>query len=216
VKNYREERELTAMLLVDVSRSTYFGTSDQLKSELATELAPVLAFSAVANNDKIGLIMFTDQIELFVPPKKGKKHVLRVIRELVNFAPARRHTDIALALRYMNHIVPRRVICFLLSDFIAEEYEMDLRLTARRHDLVAITITDPAESGLPGVGLMEVEDAETGKRLILDTSTAAGGRRFRQLREEEMENRENLLQSAGVDSIRISTDRPYIQDLSIF
>ncbi len=216
VKNYREERELTAMLLVDVSRSTYFGTGNQLKSDLATELAAVIAFSAVANNDKVGLVMFTDKIELFVPPKKGKKHVLRVIRELLNFTPESRHTDISMALRYMNRIVPRRVICFLLSDFMTDGYEMDLRLTARRHDLVAITITDPAESELPGVGLMEVEDAETGKRLILDTSTATGKRRFRQLRDEEWENRENLLRSARVDSIRLVTDQSYIHELSVF
>ena len=216
VKNYREERELTVMLLMDVSRSNDFGTKGRLRKNLATELGAVLAFSAVANNDKVGLVMFSDHIELFVPPKKGKKHVLRIIRELLDFEPKRSGTDISQVLRFMNSVVTRKVICFLVSDFIADGYDMDLKLTAKRHDLVALPITDPVEKVMPNVGLIESEDAETGKRRLIDTSTGWGKRHYEASVKNALEKREELFRSSGVDYIDIMTNEDYMEKLSVF
>ena len=216
VKHFREERELTVMLLMDVSRSNDFGTTVRLKKNLATELSAVLAFSAVMNNDKVGLVMFSDNIELFVPPKKGKKHVLRIIRELLDFEPKRSGTDISQVLRFMNSVVTRKVICFLVSDFIADGYDTDLKLTAKRHDLVALPITDPVEKVMPNVGLIEIEDAETGKRRLIDTSTGWGKRHYEASVKNALEKREELFRSSGVDYIDIMTNEDYMEKLSVF
>ena len=171
VKRFVEERELTVLLLVDQSPSGQFGTATQLKSEVMAEICALLAFSAIRNNDKVGLILFTDQVEKFVPPKKGKKHVLRVIREMLQHKPEGRSTDIGSALEFLMRVQKRRCVAFLLSDFIAEteSFEKPLKLANRRHDLVTLTIADPTEVRLPALGLLELEDAETGDVMVVDS-----------------------------------------------
>src|SRR5512138_28441 len=169
VKRYVEEREMTAVLLVDLSLSGRFGSTHQLKVDLATEISAVLAFSAIKNNDKIGLLIFTDHVERFIPAKKGKQHVLRVIRELLSFQPVAGGTDLAGALEFLNRVLKRKAVIFLVSDFIDTEFERDLALTRSRHDLIPVRISDPRESTLPDVGLIELEDAETGERVLIDT-----------------------------------------------
>ncbi|MFQ5628135.1 MAG: DUF58 domain-containing protein, partial [bacterium] len=168
IKVFDEERELTVMLLVDASRSADFGTQKQMKGEIAAEICALLAFSAIKNNDKVGLIIFTDKIEIFVPPRKGKKHVLRVIRELLYHKPVGAQTDLSLALEYLSRLITRRAVVFLISDFQDENYEQSLRIASRKHDLIAITITDPREVVLPDVGFIELEDAETGETILID------------------------------------------------
>src|SRR5437868_1394501 len=172
VKRFVEERELTVLLAVDVSGSNQFGSGLQQKREVAAELAAVLAFSAIANNDRVGLIAFTDRVERFVPPRKGTRHVLRLIRDVLFFQPARRGTCLRDALDYANRVLHRRSIVFLLSDFLDEGFERAFKRTGRRHDLIAVRITDPREQDLPAIGLLELEDAETGQRLLLDTKSA--------------------------------------------
>ena len=170
VKVFDEERELTVMLMVDASASGDFGTVEQMKGEIGVELCALLAFSAIQNNDRVGLIIFTDEVEAFIPPKKGKKHVLRVIRELLYFRPTRRGTDIGAALDYLNRVTRRKSVVFLVSDFVASGYERALRVAGRRHDLVAVALQDPRETALPDVGIVELEDAETGEEILVDTS----------------------------------------------
>jgi uncharacterized protein (DUF58 family) len=216
VKRFVEERELTVMLLVDVSGSGAFGTTERLKSELAAELCALLAFSAIKNNDKVGLILFSDRVELFVPPKKGKRHVLRVIRELLYFEPAGRRTDINAALEYLNRVASRRAVAFLVSDFIADDFELHLRLANRRHDLVAIAITDPREIELPRIGLLEIEDAETGERTVIDTWSRRAMRRYTDAATRRLETRRRMFRRLGVDSIEINTGAPYVPELIKF
>jgi uncharacterized protein (DUF58 family) len=204
------------MLVVDVSASGAFGSTERLKSELAAELCALLAFSAIRNNDKVGLILFTDQVELFVPPKKGKRHVLRVIRELLYFEPARRRTDVGQALDYLNRVMRRRAVVFLVSDFIAEGYDRHLTLANRRHDLVAVAITDPRELELPRIGLISLEDAETGEHMVLDTWSRRAARRYARQARGEFEQRRRLFNRLGVDTIEINTGRPYVPELVKF
>src|SRR5207237_231114 len=168
IKRFIEERERTVILLVDASGSNQFGTQQQQKREVAAELAAVLAFSAISNNDKVGLIVFTDRVERFVPPRKGSRHVLRLIRDVLFFQPAHRGTSLRVGLDFLNRLLHRRTIVFLLSDFLDQDFEQSLKRTARHHDLIAIHITDPREEELPSVGLLELEDAETGERVLLD------------------------------------------------
>ncbi len=230
VKKYREERELTIMLCVDLSASGDFGSVDQSKREQAAELASVLAFSATRNNDKVGLILFTDRIEKVIFPKKGRQHVLRVIRDMLFFDPTHRGTDIPMALRYLNKILRRRAIVFLLSDFITEESLAWIRpattpgddlfktmaLTGRRHDLICIILSDPREMELPDVGIITLEDAETGEMVEINTSHA----QVRSLYQHQNANRLEALyqgfRKSGVDNLSISTDRPYINALRGF
>lgn len=216
VKVFDEERELTVMLLVDASRSSEFGTHTQMKGEIAAEICALLAFSAIKNNDKVGLIIFTDKIEKFVPPKKGKKHVLRVVRELLYHKPEGRRTDLALAIEYMNRIVTRRAVAFMISDFQAQDYETALRVAARRHDMIAITITDPRELTLPNVGFIELEDAETGQVLLVDTSDATLRTSFAENAQYSRELRERVLRKINIDRVDIVTDRPYAEPLIKF
>ncbi|GMV97596.1 MAG: DUF58 domain-containing protein [Phycisphaerae bacterium] len=213
VKRYAEEREMTAVLLVDMSLSGRFGSTHRLKIDLATEISAVLAFSAIKNNDKIGLLVFTDRVEKYIPAKKGKQHVLRVIRELLSFEPSAGGTDLAGALEFLNRVLKRKAVVFLVSDFIDTAFERDLALTRSRHDLIPVRISDPRESSLPDVGLIELEDAETGERVLVDTrrrsirdAFAAGGR-------SAAESLAGLLRSMGVESLEVSTDRPYMKDL---
>lgn len=216
VKKYVEERQLTVMLLLDASSSSHFGTTKRFKKELAAEVSAVLAFAAIKNNDRVGLIIFTDRIEKFVPPRKGLHHVLRVVREALYFNPKGRGTDIAGALRHLNNIISRRAIAFVISDFFAEDFKKSLSIANKKHDVVAVTITDPRESELPNAGIVELVDAETGKRYMIDTSSAKiremYGKKAREMREE----RAKAFGSVGVDHIDISTDRAYIDEFIKF
>ncbi|RMF67229.1 MAG: DUF58 domain-containing protein [Calditrichaeota bacterium] len=216
VKVFEEERELTVMLLVDVSSSGNFGTVERMKGEIATEICALLAFSAIKNNDKVGLIIFTDRIEKFVPPKKGKPHVLRVLRELLYHQPEGRGTNIALALEYLSRVITRRAVVFLVSDFISEDYQKAMQIANKRHDLVAITVTDPRELSLPDIGLVELEDAETGEIVLLDTSDSSTRDAFSSVSSRTKMERDHLLRSMNVDSIDIRTDSSYVEPLIKF
>lgn len=216
IKRYVEERELTVMMLVDLSASGAFGTIGKLKNELAAELCAVLAFSAIKNNDKVGLITFTDRIERFIPPQKGTEHVLRVIRELLYSQPPHRDTNIPMALDYLAKVIKKKATVFLVSDFIATELKKPLRLINKRHDLIAVAIRDRREISLPAVGLIELEDAETGETILVDTASKAVRRRYEQLSRQENEGLHSMLRSVNVDCINISTDKPYVQELVRF
>ena len=216
IKRYVEERELTVMLMVDLSASGSFGTTAKLKNELAAELCAVLAFSAIKNNDKVGLITFTDRIERFIPPKKGTAHVLRVIRELLYGAPPQRQTDIPLAMDYLGKVIKKKATVFLVSDFIADDIRHPMRLINKSHDLIAVVVRDRRETALPAVGLIELEDAETGEIVLVDTSSLKV--RSEYAREAAMRNDslQSMLRSVGVDSINVSSDKPYVQELVRF
>ena len=216
VKVFEEERELTVMLLVDVSSSADFGTVERMKGEIAIEICALLAFSAIKNNDKVGLIIFTDRIEKFVPPKKGKTHVLRVLRELLYHEPEGKGTDISLALEYLSRIITRRSVVFLVSDFISDDYQKAMQIANKRHDLVAITITDPREIELPNIGLVELEDAETGEIIMLDTADTTTRQTFARQTSNSREERDKNLRSMNVDSIDIRTYVSYIEPLIKF
>ncbi|HPD47793.1 MAG TPA: DUF58 domain-containing protein [Anaerohalosphaeraceae bacterium] len=216
VKQFVEEREMTVMLAVDLSASGDFGTVGRLKNELAAEFCAVLAFAAVRNNDKVGLIIFTDQIELFIPPKKGSSHVLRLIRELLYFKMLRKKTDIALALDYLGRVTRKKATVFLVSDFVAEGYIRPLSLVNRRHDVIAVAVQDPAEAAMPSVGLVEFADAETGEVALVDTSSRAFRRRFAEASARRLDVLESQFASINVDCIQVRTDRPYIHDLVRF
>ena len=216
IKKFVEEREQTVMLLVDASGSSRFGSRDRFKSELAAELCAVLAFSAIRNKDKVGLIIFTDRIEKFVPPAKGSRHVLRVIREVLYFQPEGEGTDITLALEYLNRVTRRRSITFLVSDFEAEGYEKALTIANKRHDMIAVMVKDPRERELPPVGLINLRDAETGEDCLVDTSDANLQRRYREDAEREEEETVKLFRGSGIDFIWVSTDQPYVPELMRF
>ncbi|HMT30186.1 MAG TPA: VWA domain-containing protein, partial [Bacteroidia bacterium] len=213
VKVFEEEREMTVMLLVDISASGDFGTSKQFKRELITELCAVLSFSAIQNNDKIGIIFFTDKIEKFIPPKKGKSHILRIIRELIDFKPTSHGTDIGGALRYFTNMIKKRSISFLISDFMSDNYMDPLKIAARKHDLVAIRIFDQRETELPDIGLIRLQDAETGKLLWVDTSRRITRERYRLNWETRQKEMDNVFARRGVDQVKIATNQNYVQPL---
>jgi uncharacterized protein (DUF58 family) len=213
VKVFEEERELTVMLLVDISASGQFGTGTQFKRDLITELAAVLSFSAITNNDKTGVIFFSDRIELFIPPKKGKSHILRIIRELINFEPKGKGTDIGGALRYFNNMIKKRCIAFVISDFIGTGYERALKISARKHDLAALRILDPRESEMPPMGLVRFTDAETGESCMLDTSNGNVRRDYHLYWKQTERQTTELLSRSGVDHATLRTDQPYVQPL---
>jgi len=216
VKLYREEREMTMMLLVDLSTSQKFGSGQRLKSELAAELAAVLAYTAIKSNDKVGLIIFTDRVEKFIPPKKGRGHVWRVIREILSFSPVQKDTRIEVALDYLNRVVNKRSIAFLVSDFLTAGFEKSLKIANQKHDLVAIHLSDPREEAIPKIGLVELEDAETGERVVIDTSDFIFERDFESYARRVEKERVNFFRSLGVDLVRIRTDRPYTDTLIRF
>lgn len=216
VKTYREERELTVMLLVDASASHAFGTAGQLKRDLVAEVAATLAFSAIRNNDKVGLALFTDRIEKTVPARKGTRHVLRVVRELLVHAPAGRGTDLAAALEYLNRAVRRRAVVFIISDFQARGYEQPMRVARRRHDVIPIVITDPREMELPDVGLLEVRDNETGRVVLVDTSSRRVREQFVQRARAAADERDRLLRRMDIDSIRVETGQSIVEPLNRF
>jgi uncharacterized protein (DUF58 family) len=216
VKRYNEERELTVMLLVDASASQYFGSVRQLKSALATELAALFAFSAISNNDKVGLVIFTDRIELALPPRKGTHHVLRVIREVLSLKPTGRGTDIAGALEHLNHVTSRRCVVFVVSDFLDPHCRQALKIAARRHDLIAVVLNDPREAALPNVGLVELEEAETGARYVVDTGDARVRDAFAKQAGAARNERDRMLRACDVDAIVVDTNRPYTEALLRF
>jgi uncharacterized protein (DUF58 family) len=223
VKKFVEERELTVYLLVDISASEGFSTAPQTKAELAAEIGALLALAAVRNNDRVGLIAFTDQVERFVVPRKGGQHVLRLIRELLylpvrqaGLRPVHRGTDIAAALGFLSGVARRRSVAFLLSDFLASGYEAALRVAARRHDIIAISLMDPREMELPNLGLLELEDPETGQRIVVDSGDAGVRRHYGEAAVRRREELRRLLSAAGVDEVPIHTDRPYVEPLMAF
>jgi uncharacterized protein (DUF58 family) len=224
VKKFVEERELTLLLMVDVSASGDFGSGAQSKRELAAEIASVLAFSAVKNSDKVGLLLFTDKVELYLPPRKGRRHVLRIVREVLGFEPAQRGTDLVQALDFVNDVVERRAIVFLLSDFqngnqtdqSVADLRRALRQTNRRHDLVALPIEDARERVLPDVGVVAIEDAETGELIELDTRNPIVRQRFTEIAEQRATHLQRVFNAEAVDSLRLSTNRPYVADLMAF
>jgi len=216
IKTYHEERELTIMLLVDVSSSGHFGTVKQLKQEIATEISALLALSAIKNNDRVGLIMFTDRIEKHIPPKKGRKHVLRVIRELLSFEPHGAGTDINAAVEFVSRVVKRKCVVFLISDFLSGEYEKALKIANKRHDLIAVTITDPREVTVPDMGLVNLEDAETGERLLVDTSDPVVRNLFQKHTAERFARRDSMFRRIDLDTIPVTTDQSYVDPLVKF
>ena len=220
VKRYVEEREITVFFLADLSASGSFGSMDKLKNEIAAEFCALLAFSAIKNNDKVGLIVFTDVIELFIPPAKGTSHVLRLIRELLCFDPGKQRertgTDIALALDYLGRVMHKRGVIFLVSDFLDQNFEKPLGVLARRHDLIGVSVSDPRESALPDVGLLEIQDAESGEKVVIDTGSREVRNRYEQFAREKHERLSNLFKSFGVDHIQLFTDRDYVLDLVKF
>ncbi|MEO1268579.1 MAG: DUF58 domain-containing protein [Myxococcota bacterium] len=213
IKQFVEERELTVFLLVDASASQLFGTGDKSKQEAAAEIGALLAFSAIKNNDRVGLIVFTDTIELFVPPKKGRKHVLRVIREILEFKPSGRRTDLRVALDFLNKVQKRKSVAFLISDFQDNDYRRSLLVASKRHDLVPIVVVDPAEEVLPQIGTVHLENPETGQLEVFDTLSKHARKRFEQRATTIREQREQLFRRLGVDFVTIRTDHSPYQPL---
>ena len=216
VKVFEEERELTDMLVVDVSASGNFGTRERMKGEVAVEICALLAFSAINNNDKVGLIIFSDRIEKFVPPRKGRPHVLRVLRELFYHKPEGRGTDIGGALEYLTHVIKRRAVVFLVSDFKAPRYEKPLSVAGRRHDLIAVHLGDHRETALPALGYMEFEDAETGELHTVNTADPRFRAEFEKRATRRRAELAQIFRHSRVDTIDIETDQPYVQPLMRF
>jgi uncharacterized protein (DUF58 family) len=216
VKIFEEERELTVMLVVDMSGSQFFGSQSTLKRDVALEISAILAFSAMKNNDKVGLILFTDRIEKFVPPRKGRAHALRIVRELLSFEPARPATSLKEALEYLNHIQKKRSIVFVISDFMDSGYEAALRIAGKRHDLIGVVLQDPRENELPNVGLMQLRDAESGASRMIDTSDAHVRFLYREFAERMQEARKSLFIKSRLDDVEVWLDQPYLKPLTDF
>lgn len=216
IKIFEEERELTVILLVDLSGSLSFGSVDKTKQQIAAELSAILAFSALKNNDKVGLFLFSDKIEKFIPPRKGRKHVLRIIRELLSFRPEGKTTNIKAALEHMNHAIKKKSIVFLLSDFMDEGYEKVLRIVGKKHDLIGIVINDQREKSIPKMGLVKFTDAETGKERWIDTSSTKVQNWIKQYYERLISERKTLFINSRLDSIEIKTGENYVTPLVNF
>ncbi len=213
VKRFVEERELTVMLAIDVSGSAQFGSQQVLKAELQAELGALIAFSAIKNNDRVGLLLFTDRIEKFVPPKKGRRHVLRVVRELLGFQPQSQGTNINIALEYLNRVLTRKCIIFLISDFFAENFRHLLAVTNKHHDLIALVVRDPREQDLPPSGMVQLVDPETGETIFVDTSDEDVRRSFSRLVQEEQTKLQEMFKSLGIDVVNITVGTDYIKPL---
>ncbi|MEO9532743.1 MAG: DUF58 domain-containing protein [Crocinitomicaceae bacterium] len=213
VKVFEEERELTVMLLVDVSASEMFGTKNQIKRETITELCAVLAFSAVSNNDRIGLILFSEGIEMFIPPKKGKSHILRIIRELINYEPKNTGTNIGEALKYFTKMVKKKSIAFVLSDFVAEDFSDAIKIASRKHDVVALKVKDKAEFEIPNIGLAQFKDLETGQAKWINTSLRYVRNKYQKAAQEKEEEIRQLFRRSKTDYCEIFTDEGYIKPL---
>jgi len=216
IKKFVEEREMTVMFMVDASQSELFGTQQQFKNELAAEICAVLAFSAIKNNDKIGLIVFTDNIELYIPPKKGKKHVLRLIKEVLSFQAKGEGTNIQVALEYLNSILKRKSVTFLISDFIDSDYKRALQVSNKRHDLIAVTLNDRRDTSLSDIGIVEIFNPETGETFLVDTSCKKTRTAYENIQKELFGRRDALFRSCDVDEIAIYTGEPYISAIHRF
>ena len=216
IKVFEEERELSVMLLIDVSQSSYFGTQIQMKNALITEIAAVLSFSAINNNDKVGVILFSDRIEKFIPPKKGKSHILRIISDLLEVRPQGTGTNISLALEYFNNVVKKRSIAFVFSDFMDSGYEKPLRIAARKHDLIGVHIHDKREEELPDVGIVRMYDAEKNEVLWVDTSNKKTRTNYRKNFMENVAEFKTTFSKSGADTISIHSEKPYINELHKF
>lgn len=216
IKKFVEERELTVMLMLDMSPSSFFGTRNQLKMQLAAEVCSLLAMAAIKNNDKVGFIAFTDKIEKFIPARKGLRHVLRIISEALYFKPQGKGTDLNAALEYLNKITTRKTVTFVISDFYAPDFKKMLAISNKRHDIVALTITDPRELELVDVGIVKLEDLESGRNFMVDTSDLNSRKNYAQDACRRQKDRETLFRSINVDSIDVRTDTPYAQSLFRF
>jgi uncharacterized protein (DUF58 family) len=213
VKVFEEERELTVMLLIDVSGSGNFGTKVSYKKDIMTEVAAVLSFSAIYNNDKIGVIFFSDKVEKFIPPLKGKKHILRIIRELLDFASQSKRTNLDEPLRFLTNAIKKRCTAFIISDFIVPEFEEALRIASNKHDIVALKVYDPLEQAIPDIGLIKVSDSETGEEKWIDTSSGATRKAYEKYWTDHMEIIKNTFKRCGVDSAELRTDVDYVKPL---
>ncbi|MBC23778.1 MAG: DUF58 domain-containing protein [Phycisphaerae bacterium] len=214
VKLFREERELTVMLAVDLSRSQFFGSNGQLKRELVAELAATIAFSAIRNNDKVGLLCFTDRVERYVPPRKGTRHVLRIIRELLTIQPVGRRTDISAAMDELNRVLKRRSVLFIVSDFQDSDYEHSLRIARRKHDVIPVIDSDQREELLPDVGLIELTDQESGQRVMVDTSSRKVRQRYAAARHEERASRKQAFRRMRLEPVEIRTGESFVEPLT--
>lgn len=213
IKVFEEERELTVMLLIDISGSGDFGTQSRYKANLITELAAVLSFSAIQNNDKVGVIMFSDRIERFIPPKKGRKHILRIISELIQFKPVSKQTNITIPLRFLVNAIKKRSTVFVISDFMDENFEDALKIAGKKHDLVGLWVYDIRETELPAVGLLKVRDAETGKIAWINTNNVAFRNAYQQLYRKKQAETSELLKKNGVDFVPVASDEDYVKPL---
>ena len=213
VKVFEEERELTMMLMVDISGSKLFGTSDQFKNEIATEIAATLAFSATQNNDKIGLILFSDEIELYIPPKKGRSHVLRIIRELIEFSPKSKRTNISEAFKFLSNVMKKKAIVFVLSDFIADDYKQTLKISAGRHDITGIRIYDKHEESIPNLGMVQMEDEESGDLVLVNTSSKKIRTNYNNYYREKVDYYKDVFTKSGAGTIDCRVDESYVKKL---
>ena len=213
VKVFEEERELTLMLMVDISGSEFFGTQEQFKNEIITEIAATLAFSAMQNNDKTGLILFSDEIELYIPPKKGKSHVLRIIRELIEFKPNSNKTDIANALKFLSSVMKKKAIVFVLSDFIADGYRDTLKIAAKKHDVTGIRIYDKAEENIPNLGMVQMQDQETGELLLVNTGSKSVRNQYYSYHRERVDYFTESFTKSGAGALSTRVDESYVKKL---
>jgi len=213
VKVFEEERELTLLLMVDISGSELFGTDTQFKNEIITEIAATLAFSAMQNNDKIGLILFSDEIELFIPPKKGKSHVLLIIRELIEFHPRSKRTDIAQALKYLSNVMKKKAIVFVLSDFITEGYRDTLRIVSKKHDVTGIRVYDRREEEIPNLGMVQMQDEETGELLLVNTGSKSVRRNYQNFYKECVDEFNDAFKKSGAGVLSCRVDESYVKKL---
>lgn len=213
VKVFEEERELTMMLMVDVSGSEFFGSSQQFKKEILTEISATLAFSAMQNNDKVGLILFSDEVELFIPPKKGRSHILRIIRELIEFEPGSKRTDLSEALRFLTGVIKKKAITFILSDFMTENYEQTLKIVGRKHDVTGIRVFDKREEEIPNVGMVQMLDAETGETMLVNTQSKAVRNGYAKYYKERADYYKNVFTKSGCGVLSCSVEESYVKKL---
>ncbi|MGR7812622.1 DUF58 domain-containing protein [Lacinutrix undariae] len=213
IKVFEEERELTMMLMVDISGSGLFGTDQQFKNEIVTEIAATLAFSATQNNDKIGLILFSDAIELYIPPKKGRSHVLRIIRELIEFKPKSKQTDVAAALKFLSNVMKKKAIVFLLSDFIDDNYKQNLKIAAGRHDITGIRVYDKRETEMPNIGLVQMQDEESGELMLVNTQSKTVRRNYAEYYTQRVAYYKDSFTKSGAGSIDCRVDESYVKKL---
>ena len=213
IKVFEEERELTLMLVADISGSEFFGTQNQFKNEIITEIAATLAFSAMQNNDKTGLILFSDEIELFIPPKKGKSHVLRIIRELLEFEPQSKKTDVAQALKYLTNVMKKKAIVFVLSDFIAEDYKDTLKIVSGKHDVTGIRVYDEREEAIPNLGMVQMLDEETGESILVNTASKKVRNAYNAYYRERVDEFTDAFRKSGAGAINCRVDESYVKKL---